>query len=360
MYFGFGLLLLVILGEVVVLSQNKEQTTQPIKIGVITALTGDVAYWGESTKLGAKVAQTDLKKEGIDVEFVFDDAQLDPKLALTAAQKEVGVDRVQAIYSEFNPAAIAVSSFVKDKNILHVYDAAPISPLQESINNYKTFTDFEVGCRKAAELLKSRGVLKVGVLQNALEFGQLCTNGVVAVYGNNALIEKYNPDTTDFRTPLTKMKAADVGAVFVASFSPDQITVLKNMRGIGMSALLVGTTDIATPEVVSTNASLLNHTLIFGLPVVSQSFITKLKAAIPDATITNEQAAGLAYVHLMQIAHAIKACGNNLACERKAMDASKSAPEIGFKGFDNHIATFDTYIEEFTNGAFTPVDSELQ
>ncbi len=335
--------------------KNVVTSATPIKVGVITALTGDVAYWGSSTLLGAELAKQELKKDGIEVEFIFDDAQLDPKLALNAAQKQVNVDKVDAIFSEFNPAAIAVTSFIKDKNILHVYNAAPVSPLEESSTTYKTFTDFQVGCTKAAQLLKDRGVKKVGVLKNNLEFGQLCTDGVVSIFGENTFIETYNPEATDYRTQLTKLKSKGIEAVFVASFTGDQLTALKNLSDLKMNIWFVGTTDLLTPSIVEQNSSLFSKTIIFGLPFVSRDFLTGLQTALPDKKITNEEAAALAYIHLKQITKSLSICKKEIECAKKEMDASEAESIIGFRGFKNHIADFDVLISEFKDGKFVEV-----
>ena len=101
-----------------------------IKIGVITDLTGPAAYWGESTRAGAELAVKELEEQGYKIQLIYEDYKLDAATAVSAAQKLVNVDRVDAIYAEFNPAAISVGSFLKDKKLLYVYDAAVISPLK--------------------------------------------------------------------------------------------------------------------------------------------------------------------------------------------------------------------------------------
>ena len=84
-----------------------------IKIGIITDLTGPASYWGESTQEGAEVALKELREEGYNVELIFEDFQLDTKKALTSAQRLL-LEDVDAIYAEFNPAAVAVGSLLKD------------------------------------------------------------------------------------------------------------------------------------------------------------------------------------------------------------------------------------------------------
>ncbi len=329
--------------------------TTPIKIGVITPLTGGVAYWGESSVLGVELAKKDLQKQGINVEFIIEDGQLDPKVALNAAQKLVNVNKVDAIYSEFNPAAISVTSFVKDKNILHVYDAAPITPLKESDNIYKTYLNYEASCQKVAQLVKNRGIDKVGVLKINLEFGNLCLKGIKNVYGNDAVSEEYNAGNNDFRTSLLKLKSENIQALFNVSFQPETLASIKQAKELGINAVFVGLSEIVSPDIVGEYSKLLEGSIMFGLPAVSKEFMARIKKKFPGKTISNYQAVALAYIHLKQIANALSSCNKDLVCVREKMDNSKREPIVGFTGFKNHIAGFDVLIQEWKNGKFVNI-----
>jgi len=336
--------------------EEGDLTGEPIKIGVITPLTGGVAYWGESAVFGVELAKRDLATEGIEVDFIVEDGQLDPKVALNAAQKLVNMDAVDAVYSEFNPAAIAVTSFVKDKHILHLYDAAPISPLQESENIYKTYLDFEASCQEVAQLVKNRGIESVGVLKMNLEHGDLCLKGIRKVYGDNAVVEEYNPGLTDFRTPLSKLKTNDVQALFNVAFQPETLASLRNIQELKMDVLFVGLSEIVSPDIVDQYTNLLEGAVMFGLPAVSNDFIERLGREFPDATISNYQAVALAYMHLKQIAQSLHTCRKDLACVRNEMDQVRPEPLVGFTGFQNHIAGFDVLIQEWRNGEFVDIE----
>ena len=316
------------------ITKDKAQKDEVIKIGVITPLTGGVAYWGESSRLGVELAKKDLADEGINVEFIIEDGQLDPKVALNATQKLVNVDKVDAIFSEFNPAAIAVTSIIKDKNILHVYDAAAISPLKESDNVYKTYLDYELSCEKVARLIKNRGIEKVGVLKINLEFGNLCLNGIKNVYGDNVFVENYNAETFDFRTMLSKLKVNDdIGAIFNVSFQPETLASIKNINEFKMDAIFVGLSEIVSPDIVNEYTDLLEESIMFGLPAVSNDFVQRIEMEFPDQTVSNYQAASLAYIHSKQIANAFNKCNKDLECVKKEMDNSKKESVIGFSGF---------------------------
>jgi hypothetical protein len=88
---------------------------------------------------------------------------------------------------------------------------------------------------------------------------------------------------------------------------------------------------------------------------VSTIFIDRVKTTYPDKIITNEQGVGLAYVHLIHMARALNACGSNMTCAQEKMDNVGPAPEIGFRGFKNHVADFDILIDEFKDGQFVEV-----
>ena len=339
------------------LSQNQKSRNlgnRSIKIGLVSPLTGDFAFYGESTKAGAELAKKDLAKQGIEIQITAEDGQIDAARSLSAAQKLISVDGVQAIYSDLNPAAIAISSYIKGKKILHVYDAAPVSPLEDNPLVYKTYIDFVVGCQKVAQHLKDRGIQKVGVLSLNLEAGDLCTEGVSRVFGGMAFVEKYNPGTTDFIIQLLKLSQNGIQAVFNVSFPAETFSSLKDMRAAKINVPFVGSSDSFSPDLIAKNASLLEGVLAFGLPQASDSFIEDLRREVPQS-VGYYPAAALAYIHIKQMAIALDACAEDSVCIQDKMDRSEKENVIGFGGFEGHIAQFMLPIQEFLNGHFVTV-----
>ena len=334
---------------------GKKQTIQPLNIGVVTALTGDFAFYGESTRVGVELAQKDLRKEGINAQFIFEDGQTDATKALNAAQKLVDVDGVSGIYSEFTPGAIAISSFVKGKNVLHVYDASPVSPLVSNPLVYKTYIDYIAGCRMVAEYLKRKGVKSVGVLQANAEFGELCAQGVRSVFGPSVFAETYNIGTTDFRTPLLKLRQHNVEVVFNPSFPTETITSIKEIRELGLKIPFVAESDAFSSDTLAENSGSLGGVITFGLPHSSPEFERHLKEELPDQKIGYIDAAALGYIHARQIARALSQCDDDVSCVQNKMDNAASESIIGFGGFQNHVAQFTMPIQEFRNGRFETV-----
>lgn len=349
------ILILLGLGGIYLLTRGKNsQEGDLIKIGIITPLTGDLAYWGKSSQLGVRLAEKELQEEGLNVKFIVEDGKLDPTTALNAAQKLVTVDGVDAIYDEFNPISIPVASYLKDKDIFNLYYSAPVSILADNPNTVKSYLDYEESCKQISELLQKRGVERLAVLKVNLEFGDLCLRGIKNVYGEGVAVQEYNTGDRDVRTQLTKLSSSNPEVVFDVAFQPDALVALKNMKSLGMSATFAGLTELDS-DILDKNPGLFEGAILFGMPPISEQFIQKLKATFPNEMIGFVQGAGAPYVHAKQLAHALKDCNKELSCLKTKIAAARPESIIGFQGFQNRRAVFDTYIEEVIDNKFVKV-----
>jgi len=326
--------------------QKSRVNASDIKIGVITDLTGPAAYWGESTRVGAEIAKKELEAEGYKVSLTFEDYQLDAAKALTAAQKLVNVDNVDAIYAEFNPAAISVGSFLKDKNTLLIYDAAPTSPLKENNNAYKTYLDYQVGCKEIAQRLKNQGVVTIGVLKGNWEPGELCLAGVKEVFSDKTISEAYNLGDTDFRTQVLKLKNAGVGAIINTAFEGDTLNSLKAMQELQFKVSYGTVDDTITDNVKSKYPNELKGTWTFGFRDVENSFVQKIEKESSKKLATN-YAAALAYTHIKQLVKYLDECKKDIVCTKNKLDGAKSDNTIGFNKFVNRIADLEMSIKQY-------------
>lgn len=337
------------------LGGKPDTSTEPIKIGAIEPLTGDLAYWGRSSQLGIKLAEKELQEEGLNVKFIIEDGKLDPKTALSAAQKLVTIDKVDAVYDEFNPITIPVASYLKDKNIFNLYYSAPVSILEENPNTIKSYLNYEESCKEVSQLLQKRGIEKVAVLKANLEFGDLCLKGIKSIYPNS-VVQEYNAGDRDVRTQLTKFSSFNPDIIFNVAFQPDALVALKDMKSLGMKARFVGVNELDA-DILDKNPGLFEGAILFGMQPLSSQFIEKLKAAFPNERIGFIQGAGAPYVHAKQLAYALRDCNKELECVKERVAQAKPDPIIGFQGFKNRVAFFDTYIEEVVNNKFVPVKS---
>ena len=338
-YSAIGIVAIILIAAVVMFSAPKGEE-ETVKIGVITDLTGPAAYWGESTRVGAELAKQDLFNKGVNVELVFEDYQLDAGKALTAAQKLVNADNVKAIYAEFNPAAISAGSFLKDKNVLYVYDAGIISPLEGNDNAYKTYLDVTEGCKQIANGFKEQGIENIGVLKANTEYGELCLDGAREIYGLNTYVETYNLGDQDFRTQMLKLAQNNVGAVINMGFEGDTLNTLKVIDEQNLDIKYGAQIDTITEQVIEKYSDELTGSISYGLVEVSSDF----KNRISQEKLSTDYGAALAYTHIMQIGDAFEKCDEDLNCVKQEMNNAKPDDTIGFVRFYNHVAELEMEI----------------
>lgn len=337
-------IVIIVVGGIIWLnnSQPNGSIGEPLKIGIITDFTGPAAYWGESTRAGADILKKELIDDGEKVEFVFEDYGLDAAKAASAARKLVSVDKVDAIYAEFNPGAIATASVLKDKNIPFIYDAAITSPLKDNELFYKTYLDYQEGCKQIAQKFKDEGVTKIGLLKVNLEFGELCQAGVKEVLPD-AISEGYNLGDTDFRTQLLKIKNSGAEAVINVGFEGDTANTLKIIRDLKYNLRYGTVDDTITESVLTTYGAQLKGAWTFGFNEPSVSFQNKLK----EYNVGLPYGAAIAYTHLKQLVNAISKCQNNTSCIGKELDKSPKDQTIGFQKYNGRIAELTMRLKQY-------------
>lgn len=318
----------------VLISQGKSNKEGLIKIGVVTDLSGGAAYWGESTRAGVDILQKELNAQGKNINFIVEDTSFDAAKSASAAQKLVNVDKVNAVYAELNPIVIAVASVLKNMKIPLSYTAAITSPLQSNGLFYKSYLDYQKGCKQIAEKFKNEGVTKMGVLKVNMEFGELCLAGVKEVYGANMSYEAYNLGDTDFKTQLLKIKNSGAQAVINAGFEADTSNTLKVIKDYKYKLLYGAPEDTFTANTLAVYKEEIKGAWTFGLGGLSPEFQAKLA----PYKVSSPYGAAFAYTHLKELVSTIEKCGSDTDCITKTMDASPADPTIGFEGYQNHIA----------------------
>ena len=335
-----GLIVVLVLMNVLFFSNKSSDN---IKIGIVTDLTGPAAYWGESSRIGAELAKEDLEEEGYNVDLIFEDYQLDATKALNGAQKLVNIDDVDGLYAEFNPAAISIGSFVSDKEILFVYDAAVTSPLEESQLTYKTYLDYQEGCKQVASRFKEEGINQIGVLKINLEAGELCLKGVKEVYGADTLVESYNLGEQDFRTQLLKLQNNGAEAVINAAFEGDTLKTLKIIKEQDLNIRYGTVDDSITQQVIDNYDEELVGGYSFGFVEVNSEF----KNRLVQYNLATDYGAAITYTHIKQMVKAIADCNGEKECIVDKMDNSSADDTIGFQMFSNRIASLDMEIKSY-------------
>lgn len=329
----------------------------PVKIGLVTDLSGRMAHWGTQSQRGAQLAAEDLKAEGIDLIVLYEDAALEPMKAVSAAQKLLQVDNVDALYSEFSPISVAIGPVAKSSGKIFLFDAGASSPLLTYDYAFKSYIDYISFCREAMTHWRANGIKKVASLRINAEPGEHCEMGLKEI-DPDVLSVPFNQND-DLTSQVMLLKKKGVEAVALAAFEPDLLNLLRAVKNLNYAGKIAVQQNAASSQVQQKYGDILPRYEFFGLPPVKPEFARRLHERFPDMPETSIEAAAVTYVHIRQMALSIFACPAR-AAECIASKLSSSPPDdiIGFLGFKERRARFRPVFWKWESGKWSPAVGE--
>lgn len=338
----FRIVVSIILSQFTVVAAVADSS---VTIGVITDLSGVASYYGEQTRVGVTMAARQLEAQGKRVKVIIEDSSLDTKKGISAAQKLLFVDKVDAVYVDFTPIATAVSAVVERSGKLLFYSAAAESIVRNNKHAFKSYQNYSQGCRAVAEQFKRQGIKQMGVLKAEAEYGELCSGGVKEVYPDSIELSYQRGDV--LTTQLLTLKRLGVEAVINGCFEGDLVNTFHAAQKLNYSLLVGSAEDTMTPELMRRFGSQTDGSLTFGLVRIPHSLAAEARKIPGGERLRGMEGTGLSYFHIQQIYWALQNC-DNIDCTIAELNAAKPIPEIGFLGWQNRVALFKTIIKRVT------------
>jgi len=226
------IIILVVLGLIAWVVQKSAGpstpvSTEPIKIGVSTILSGDFAAAGENMVNAAKLAAEEINNSGgingRKIELTVEDAGWDSKTGLAAAQKLINADGIKYIVGGTSSNGTLASAPLANEN--KVIYMTPVTG-GTNVDNageyvFRTANSDLLAGRDVADAMNKLGYKKVGVIaevtEYTLDFKKSFEKRISELDSNLVFAEEFQPGTTDFRTLVAKVKAAKPEAVLIAS-----------------------------------------------------------------------------------------------------------------------------------------------
>jgi len=232
----------------------------PIKVGFSMALTGGVAPNGRQMLIALEIWRDDVNAKGgllgRLVELVFYDDQSNPSNVPGIYQKLLSIDKVDLLIGPYatNMVAPAMPVIVSAKkttvsllalgvnqhfNYPQYFSMVPAGP-----DGIKTFSDgyFQIA---AAQNPKPK---TVAIVSADAEFARTAADGARAnakKLGFDVIYDKsYPPPTADFTSVMRAVQAANPDIVFVASYPPDTVGIVRATNEIGYTPKMFGGTMI--------------------------------------------------------------------------------------------------------------------
>ena len=244
--------LFVIAGVLVVIGawagfHRTSQPKGPITIGVSTMLSGNWAALGNNIVNAAKLAVSDINASGgIDgrqVQLVTEDAGLDSKTGLSAAQKLINADGIKYVIggtsSNGTMAAAPVANAAHAIYMTPVTGGTNVDTAGEYV--FRTANSDLLAGRDLARAAIRLGYKKLATVTEVTEYTldiQKTFENVATTSGAQVVAsEEFQPNTTDFRTIVAKVSASKPDAILVLSQTGiGGATFLKQARQAGIKA----------------------------------------------------------------------------------------------------------------------------
>ena len=232
------------------------RAADPIKIGFGMALTGGLSANGKPALLALQIWKDDVNKKGgllgRPVELVYYDDQTNPATVPGIYSKLLDVDKVDLITSGYGTNLIApLMPIAMERKLLvmGIFGLAnnekykypnyfQISPNGPDPETSTPLGFFELAARQNP---KPQTVAIVGADAEYPQNALVGSRDLIKKFGFKTVYDKtYPPSTVDFTPIVRAIKATNPDVVFVASYPPDSVGMLRAAHEVGLQPKLFG------------------------------------------------------------------------------------------------------------------------
>lgn len=233
-------------------ADSSQDVPSEIKIGLIGPVTGDTAFLGEDMRMLAELLQAEVDEaggiNGIPVTFLLEDDAGNSSGAVTAAQKHITVNNVNAILGPlFTSNVLAIKPIVNEAKVPAMIPTSADSGIfQEDGYVFSLDAANDVSVKLLCQYLsKEKGFTKLAILGNYNDqtlsmidyFNEFWTEyGGTVVYSST-----FNSGTDDFRTELTKIKDAEPEVLWISADSEEFLSMSRQLVELGLNDVFIAT-----------------------------------------------------------------------------------------------------------------------
>jgi branched-chain amino acid transport system substrate-binding protein len=227
---------------------------KPIKIGFSMCLTGPLGAGGKSALIAMEIWRDDVNAKGgllgRPVEFVYYDDQTNPAKVPAIYTKILEVDKADLVVSSYGTNVIAPAMPIVMRKKM-VFPALLGLAVNDSFNYDRYFQIMPAGpvpkddwSRGFIQIAKEKGLKTIALAAADAEFAQNAVTGARKLSqeaGFKIVYDKsYPPSTTDYAPIVRAIQATNPDVVFVASYPPDSVGMVKAANELGLKTKLFG------------------------------------------------------------------------------------------------------------------------
>jgi branched-chain amino acid transport system substrate-binding protein len=234
-------------------------TAQELVVGYAGPMTGQYATFGLQFKNGAEQAVADINAAGgvlgKKLRLEMGDDACDPKQARAVAEKLASM-KVPVVFGHFcSSSSIPASEAYAEGGVLQISPAST-NPQYTERKLWNTFRvcgrDDQQGTVAGQYLAKAFKGKNVAILHDKSTYGKGLADETQKAMNKAGVKEKlyqaYTQGDKDFTALVSKMKAANIDAVYVGGYHTEAGLILRQMRDQGVKAQLVSGDALVSNE----------------------------------------------------------------------------------------------------------------
>jgi branched-chain amino acid transport system substrate-binding protein len=232
------------------------RAANPVKIGFGMALTGGLSANGKPALLALQIWKDDINKKGgllgRPVELVFYDDQTNPSTVPGIYTKLLDVDKVDLVISGYGTNLIAPLlpiAMERKLTIMGMFGLAnnekyqypnyfQIQPAGPDPQTSTAIGFFELAARQNP---KPQTVAIVGADAEYPQNAMVGARELIKKFGFKTVYDKnYPPNTVDYTPIVRAIKATNPDIVFIASYPPDSVGMLRAAHEVSLQPKIMG------------------------------------------------------------------------------------------------------------------------
>ncbi len=247
------------LASCAILAAGAGTASADIVIATAGPMTGQYAAFGEQMKKGAEMAVADLNAAGgvlgQKLKLIIGDDACDPKQAVAVANK-LASDGVIFVAGHFcSGSSIPASKVYEEEDMIQISPASTNPKLTEEggPNVYRTCgRDDQQGSVAGDYLAKNFKGKKIAILHDKTAYGKGLadeTRARLAHLGiKEAMYEAYTAGEKDYSALVTKLKASDIGAIYLGGYHTEAGLIIRQAHAQGYFPSLLSGDALVTED----------------------------------------------------------------------------------------------------------------
>jgi branched-chain amino acid transport system substrate-binding protein len=335
------LVMLLAVPSIVLAGGASESAAKTVKVGFIGPMTGDNANYGVLCNQAVKLAFDEINAaggiDGIQIELITEDSEGTVEKGLSSIEKLSSSDKIVALVGPvFTGVSFAVGERCQDEGLVMITPSATHKDIT-AIGNcvFRTVaSDGLQGEVAGTYFAQELGYKNIAVLYAKNDYSQGLYEGMKASFeacgGKVSVVETCQVGDKDFKTQLTKIKAASPDAIYIPDYTAEMAQILEQASQLGMKIPFISGDGFSNPDIYNLAGDFCNGVVYIGPTQVEQStayvdFVNKYDATYgvkPDSFATNAYDA--AYIVAQALKSTYEATGKfERAAVRDAVAATK-------------------------------------